>query len=171
MELDIDNMDFPLPDQNTPSENNISITKEQLKEQIKDWMCIYPVYIDSKKTKDQGRKIGKEFCCESPQALAMFEALKKISATGIGINGAVLEDKKHPKDQLRIGRIKVNYTGNKKELLKKVSELVPECQKELDEKRKTQEAATSANSGSSSNSKPTNSNKKGNSKKKGKKRR
>ncbi|KAG4102524.1 signal recognition particle, SRP19 subunit [Neocallimastix lanati (nom. inval.)] len=165
MDFDIENMDFPLPDQEVPTDANLGgMTKEQIKEEIKNWMCIYPVYIDSTKTKEQGRKLGKEYCCEKPQSFAMLEAMGKLRIS------SVLEDKKHPRDQLRIGRLRVNYTGNKKELLKKIAKLVPECQKELDEKRKAEEAATASANASSSSSKPTSNNKKSN-KKKGKKRR
>jgi len=127
-------------------------------------MCIYPVYIDSKKTKDEGRKLGKEFCCESPQIMAMVEAMKKLRIS------TVLEDKKHPRDQLRIGRLRVNYTGKKKDLLKQIAQLVPECQKELDEQKKAKEASTATASSSSSNKTGSSNNKKSN-KKKGKKRR
>ncbi|OUM64262.1 hypothetical protein PIROE2DRAFT_28723, partial [Piromyces sp. E2] len=83
-------------------------------------MCIYPVYIDSKKTKAQGRKLGINDCCESPQILAMLEAMGKLRIS------TVAEDKKHPRDQLRAGRLRVEYRGNKKELLKKIAKLVPE---------------------------------------------
>ncbi|ORX42115.1 hypothetical protein BCR36DRAFT_587412 [Piromyces finnis] len=167
MDFDIDNMDFPLPDQGMssgPAGIVPNMTKEQIQEKIKDWMCIYPVYIDSKKTKDQGRKLGKKDCCESPQPLAMLEAMGKLKIS------TVLEDKKHPRDQLRAGRLRVDYTGNKKELLKKIAKLVPECQKELDEQRKAEEASKASASGSGSNKQASSNNKKSN-KKKGKKRR
>jgi len=170
MDFDIDNMDFPLPDQGMPNDMPsqppvalpFQMTEEQFKEEIKNWMCIYPVYIDSKKTKEEGRKLGKEFCCESPQISAMIEAMKKLKII------TVLEYKKHPRDQLRNGRLRVNFTGKKKELLKQIAQLVPECQKELDEQKKAKEAATASGSGSSNKSGSSN-NKKSN-KKKGKKR-
>ena len=167
MDLDIDNMDFPLPDQamSRPTGNIYSMTKEQVKEEIKDWMCIYPVYIDSKKTKAEGRKLGKEYCVESPTIYAMLEAMEKLQIS------TVAEDKKHPRDQLRSGRLKVNYLGNKKELLKRIAKLVPECQKAIDEREKAEEAAKAGTSGSSSSNKQTSSNNKKSNKKKGKKRR
>lgn len=39
---------------------------------------IWPVYIDSNKTRKEGRKISKEYCVERPKVLEIAKAARKL---------------------------------------------------------------------------------------------
>ncbi|KAI4489705.1 PREDICTED: signal recognition particle 19 kDa protein [Polistes canadensis] len=69
------------------------------------WVCIYPVYLNSKKTLAAGRKLTKEKCVENPTA---HEILDVLVATGFN---ARLENKLHPRERSKemsyYGRVRV----------------------------------------------------------------
>ncbi|VDL68532.1 unnamed protein product [Nippostrongylus brasiliensis] len=72
----------------------------------KRWVVIYPTYIDSKKSLQQGRRIPKELAVENPTSTEIHDVL---SATGL--NPVLERGKLHPREQDRepekLGRVRV----------------------------------------------------------------
>jgi signal recognition particle subunit SEC65 len=149
---DIDNMDFELPtdvlftavDQYQPAvqsarpQQPLQATQEpQIPlEIIKDWTCIYPVYIDVDKSTKRGRMIPTSVAVKEPAAIYIAEAVKQLKFN------AVLEgNKRHPQDCFTYGRIKVQlkvdgrathpYIKTKKQLLIEVSKMLPSVIEEV----------------------------------------
>ncbi|KAI7866123.1 signal recognition particle, SRP19 subunit [Spinellus fusiger] len=123
-DMDVDTMDFPLPEDppvkaapttntNTNTTNSrhasgsiaVAATPTGVQRlspaDYKDWVCVYPVYIDNSKSMTDGRKISKEKAVEKPHAYHMA-----IAAQSMGLP-VVYEGKKHPRDWANPGRIKV----------------------------------------------------------------
>jgi len=46
--------------------------------QKKKWKIIYPVYINSKKTLPEGRRIPKDKACENPTVTEVYDILKHL---------------------------------------------------------------------------------------------
>ncbi|XP_022907516.1 signal recognition particle 19 kDa protein [Onthophagus taurus] len=69
------------------------------------WICIYPAYINSKKTLAQGRRIPKEKCVENPTHQEIRDVL---SAAGlkVGVENK-LYSRERSKEALFRGRIRV----------------------------------------------------------------
>ncbi|XP_055306941.1 signal recognition particle 19 kDa protein isoform X2 [Sitodiplosis mosellana] len=69
------------------------------------WICIYPAYINSKKSRKEGRKIQKDFCVENPTYQEIKDVLS-VSNLRIGI-----ENKQYPREKSKElhhrGRIRV----------------------------------------------------------------
>jgi len=94
-------------------------------------IIIYPVYINSKASLADGRRIATEQCVENPTLQEIMEVLKHL-----GYN-PLLEDKIYPRDALARGRVRVNLrdivTGeltvpditSRKQLLRKLGEAIP----------------------------------------------
>ncbi|KAI9016385.1 signal recognition particle, SRP19 subunit [Phycomyces nitens] len=166
-EDDIDNMDFPLPDdQNDPMSGlqdlmkkmsagadmrpqassskpsgNISVatTPQGVRtmdpSEYKDWVCVYPAYIDADKSVTEGRKISKSSAVKNPHAYHMALAVQSM---GLSV---VYEGKKHPRDWANPGRVRVqlknksNFFMNpncttRKQLFKTIADRLPTIQKE-----------------------------------------
>eukprot|EP01095_Lingulamoeba_sp_RSL-Kostka_P000051 TRINITY_DN100_c14_g1_i1.p1 TRINITY_DN100_c14_g1~~TRINITY_DN100_c14_g1_i1.p1 ORF type:complete len:131 (+),score=42.39 TRINITY_DN100_c14_g1_i1:144-536(+) len=98
---------------------------------ISKWQVIYPNYINSKKKKSEGRRIGKEKCCENPNLSEMKEICDHFN-----IPCVLQKDKGYPRDFLTPGRIKVqikkedgslanNDIPNKYQLQIKMGTMIP----------------------------------------------
>jgi len=98
---------------------------------VRRWKSIYPAYIDSAKTLDQGRKIAKTKGIENPTIQEIGEICQYYK-----LNFALEPHKMYPKDWMNPGRVKVELVTeagqqanpnvkNKKDLLKKLCELIP----------------------------------------------
>ncbi|KAK9882174.1 hypothetical protein WA026_019688 [Henosepilachna vigintioctopunctata] len=74
------------------------------------WICIYPAYINSKKTIPQGRRIAKEKCVENPTHQEIRDVL---DATGFKVG---VENKLYPRERskeiLYRGRIRVQLKND-----------------------------------------------------------
>ncbi|XP_075230537.1 signal recognition particle 19 [Lycorma delicatula] len=74
------------------------------------WICIYPAYINSKKTLCQGRRIAKEKCVENPTHQEIKDVLL---TTGLKIG---VENKLYPrersKEMLYRGRIRIQLKND-----------------------------------------------------------
>ena len=128
---DIDNMDFDLP--MVPPENNpmrelleMDMKSMEPKPQyepnfsytttedfsryyhLTSWICIYPVYINSEKTLQQGRKLEKTLAVKEPVAIYMAESAKTL-----GLQVVLESKKRHPRDFFTFGRIRVKLTDEK----------------------------------------------------------
>lgn len=60
------------------------------------WICIYPAYINSKKTRQQGRRLPKEHCVENPTCIEIRDVL---SLTNLKI---VVENKQYCREKSRV---------------------------------------------------------------------
>ncbi|KAI5082663.1 hypothetical protein GOP47_0002406 [Adiantum capillus-veneris] len=95
------------------------------------WVIIYPVYLDSKKTLAEGRRIAVSHSCENPTASEIGESCSFLSLA------YVLEpEKAYSRDATLRGRIKIQLKQDdgspvnanipsRKALMLKVAELVP----------------------------------------------
>ncbi|CAG8477039.1 4418_t:CDS:2 [Acaulospora morrowiae] len=144
----------------------------------KTWVCLYPVYFDSKKTVQQGRKVRADIAVPNPLAVDIAESVKTL-----GVSCVFEPRKTHPTDWKNPGRVRARLftelkkpsmddIPTRKELIKRVAELLPEIQKKnpqqfppphspaisngASKETKTPDAgATSSSSPSSSTSGPT----------------
>ncbi|XP_015605454.1 signal recognition particle 19 kDa protein [Cephus cinctus] len=74
------------------------------------WVCIYPVYLNNKKTLAEGRKLAKNKCVENPTHQEIRDVLL---AAGLKVG---VENKLHPKERskelLYRGRIRVQLKND-----------------------------------------------------------
>jgi signal recognition particle subunit SRP19 len=68
----------------------------------KNWHCIYPIYFDASKTRDEGRRVGKAQAVKNPLARTIVDAVARL-----GLNIVFEATKTHPKDWSNPGRIRV----------------------------------------------------------------
>ena len=81
---------------------------------------IWPVYIDSKKTKKEGRRISKENAVSSPKLREISNAAKKLQ-----LNPEIENDKSYSKSWWETsGRVTVDKTNTKRETLTKISNMI-----------------------------------------------
>jgi signal recognition particle subunit SRP19 len=81
---------------------------------------IWPAYIDSKKTKSEGRKISKKLSVSSPKIREISQAAKKL-----GLNPSVEKYKSYPPSWWEgSGRIIVDKKMTKPEVLIKISNMI-----------------------------------------------
>ncbi|CAG8496426.1 10255_t:CDS:2 [Funneliformis mosseae] len=91
----------------------------------KSWICLYPVYFDSTKTVQQGRKVIKDIASPHPLAKDVAEAVKNI-----GLNSLYEPHKTHPRDWENPGRVRVQlFTENKRPFRSEVSNQLSKIQK------------------------------------------
>jgi len=88
----------------------------------KTWHCLYPIYFDKNRTRQEGRKVGKDMSVENPLAHTIAQA-----AANLGLKVAFEPDKTHPKDWANPGRVRVllkeqRAVNNKAHLFIKVGE-------------------------------------------------
>ncbi|KAI8099361.1 signal recognition particle, SRP19 subunit [Halteromyces radiatus] len=102
--------------------------------EYKDWVCVYPCYIDVDKSVNEGRKIVKEKAVKNPHAYHMAVAVQQLGLT------VVYEGKCHPRDWANPGRVRVqlknknNFFINndiitRKQLFYAIAARLPEAQK------------------------------------------
>lgn len=60
------------------------------------WICIYPAYINSKKSRKEGRKIPRNICVENPTFQEIKDVLS-VSNLRIGI-----ENKQYPREKSKV---------------------------------------------------------------------
>lgn len=60
------------------------------------WICIYPAYINSKKTRQEGRKIAKEYCVENPTYTEIRDVLSVINLH------IAVENKLYPREKSKV---------------------------------------------------------------------
>ncbi|TKA71061.1 hypothetical protein B0A55_07237 [Friedmanniomyces simplex] len=78
------------------------------REQSKTFQCIYPVYFDSSRSREQGRRVRKEDAVANPLAREIVDALQWIgNSRGLPLQIVFEPDKGHPKDWANPGRVRV----------------------------------------------------------------
>jgi signal recognition particle subunit SEC65 len=117
-ELDVDNMDFDLP--------NVKPVQIQPAD-TKMWTIVYPIYFDSLAPKH--RRVPLDKASPDPDLAAVIEAAQKL-----GIPCAV-ERKKHPADPFRIGRLRIQTSMSKTELLLQLALHLKETIKQQPQRR------------------------------------
>jgi signal recognition particle subunit SRP19 len=81
---------------------------------------IWPVYIDSKRTKKEGRRISKENAVPSPKLREISNAAKKLN-----LNPEVENDKSYSRSWWETsGRVSVDKNISKREILVKISNMI-----------------------------------------------
>lgn len=81
--------------------------REQM-EKSKNYQCLYPVYFDSTRSREEGRRVRKEDAIPNPLAREIVDALSHIGATsGVALQIVMEPTKTHPKDWANPGRVKV----------------------------------------------------------------
>uniref|UniRef100_A0A0K8TTI0 Putative signal recognition particle 19 kDa protein n=1 Tax=Tabanus bromius TaxID=304241 RepID=A0A0K8TTI0_TABBR len=77
---------------------------------LERWVCVYPAYINSKKTRQEGRKLAKQHCVENPTYMEIRDVL---SVTNLHI---AIENKQYPREKskelLYRGRIRVQIKND-----------------------------------------------------------
>lgn len=97
------------------------LAREQ-KERSKNYQCIYPVYFDATRSRDEGRRVKKEDAVQNPLAREIVDALQQIGQQlGVGLQIVFEPSKCHPKDWANPGRVKVLVKENGKAVTKKIS--------------------------------------------------
>jgi signal recognition particle subunit SRP19 len=79
----------------------------------KNFQCIYPVYFDSRRSRKQGREVGKELAVENPMARDIVTACGRL-----GLETLFEPAKLHPKDWSNPGRVKVKVKGGNNRSIK-----------------------------------------------------
>ncbi|KAI9884840.1 MAG: signal recognition particle subunit [Watsoniomyces obsoletus] len=69
---------------------------------FKAYQCIYPVYFDARRSRSEGRRVGKELAVENPLARDIVDAVQLL-----GLKALFEPGKIHPKDWSNPGRVKV----------------------------------------------------------------
>ncbi|XP_044499662.1 signal recognition particle 19 kDa protein [Mangifera indica] len=98
---------------------------------IKKWVVIYPVYLNSKKTIAEGRRISVSKACENPNCVEIGDCCNYLK-----IPYAIEIDKAYPRDFMQRGRVRVKLKKEdgtfynpavtcRKQLMLHVAELVP----------------------------------------------
>ncbi|XP_066348800.1 signal recognition particle 19 kDa protein isoform X1 [Miscanthus floridulus] len=73
-----------------------------LRSTIKKWNVIYPVYLNSKKTVAEGRRIAAAKACPDPTCIEIADCCSHLK-----IPHAVELDKAYPRDFFQVGRVRV----------------------------------------------------------------
>ncbi|XP_050500503.1 signal recognition particle 19 kDa protein [Diabrotica virgifera virgifera] len=74
------------------------------------WICIYPAYINNKKTLAQGRKIAKERCVENPTHQEIRDVLV-AAGLKVGVENK-LYSRERSKEMLYRGRIRIQLKND-----------------------------------------------------------
>ncbi|VAI76752.1 unnamed protein product [Triticum turgidum subsp. durum] len=99
-----------------------------LRSSIKKWKIIYPVYLNSKKTVAEGRRIAAAKACPDPTCIEIADSCAYLKIPRL--------DKAYPRDFFQVGRVRVQLTNDdgspvnpaittKKQLMIQIAELVP----------------------------------------------
>jgi signal recognition particle subunit SRP19 len=81
---------------------------------------IWPAYLDSKRTKGEGRKIPQKFAVSSPKLREISKAAERLK-----LNPEVENSKSYPKSWWETsGRVTVDSKQPKREMLIKISNLI-----------------------------------------------
>lgn len=91
-----------------------------MRENRKNWIVVWPLYFDKKKSRSEGRRVPKRLAIEKPTINDIVKAVKKL-----GLKYVVEENKKHPSTWFESsGRVLVEKKFKKTELLRKIGEIL-----------------------------------------------
>ncbi|KAK6140960.1 hypothetical protein DH2020_025297 [Rehmannia glutinosa] len=69
---------------------------------IKKWVIFYPIYINSKKTLAEGRRINASKACENPTCAEIYDCCVHLK-----LPCAIESEKAYPRDFMQRGRVRV----------------------------------------------------------------
>lgn len=96
------------------------LQREQ-QEKSKSYQCIYPVYFDSARSREGGRRVPKQGAVPNPLAREIVDALSHIGNThSVGLQIVFEPTKTHPKDWANPGRVKVQVKRDGKPVSAKI---------------------------------------------------
>ncbi|VAI76754.1 unnamed protein product [Triticum turgidum subsp. durum] len=75
-----------------------------LRSSIKKWKIIYPVYLNSKKTVAEGRRIAAAKACPDPTCIEIADSCAYLKIPRL--------DKAYPRDFFQVGRVRVQLTND-----------------------------------------------------------
>lgn len=85
-------------------------TPDKKHSDMERWVCVYPAYINSKKSRQEGRRLPKDQCIENPTYLEIRDVL---SVTNLR---CAVENKEYPRENSRElqfrGRIRIQMRNN-----------------------------------------------------------
>lgn len=85
----------------------LRLEREQ-QEKSKAYQCLYPVYFDASRSREDGRRVGKELAVRNPLARDLVDALQHVGAqVGVQLQIVFEPSKCHPKDWANPGRVRV----------------------------------------------------------------
>ncbi|KAJ3213560.1 hypothetical protein HDU67_002770 [Dinochytrium kinnereticum] len=129
----------PQPEQTLPQRREVQANQldPEIREAIKTWTSVYPVYLDAGKSTRKGRMISSAHAIKDPSIVFLGECCRRL-----GFSAAVENMKRHPKDPLTFGRVRVQIKSpsgvaiqkdvpNKKALLLKIAAKYPEVEQEM----------------------------------------
>jgi signal recognition particle subunit SRP19 len=94
----------PFPSHTSPDGTQFQRAEDQSK--YKKFQCIYPVYFDKNRSRNEGRRVGIEDAVENPLAREIISACQMLRLE------TLFEPQKiHPKDWANPGRVKVKVKG------------------------------------------------------------
>lgn len=83
------------------------IQREQ-QQRSKNYQCVYPIYFDASRSREEGRRVKKENAITNPLAREIVDALQHIGQTqNIPLQIVFEPSKCHPKDWANPGRVRV----------------------------------------------------------------
>lgn len=83
------------------------LEREQ-QEKSKSYQCIYPIYFDASRSREEGRRVKKEDAVRNPLAREIVDALQYISGqVNVALQIVFEPSKCHPKDWANPGRVRV----------------------------------------------------------------
>lgn len=86
----------------------------------KKYIVIWPSYINSSLSRNEGRKVSKKVAVESPSVEEILRACKEL-----GLNAFIEESKAFPRTPWdSSGRVLVEKTGGKSKLLVEICEMI-----------------------------------------------
>ncbi|XP_053687679.1 signal recognition particle 19 kDa protein [Sabethes cyaneus] len=127
------------------------------------WICIYPAYVNRKKTRQEGRRIPKDNCVENPSIQEIRDVLQVL---GLSV---IVENKQYSREKSKElafrGRIRVQLKNNdgssiqkdyptRDSLLLYIGKMIPQLKTRQGKSTEpTQQQATSSGSGGQSHKK------------------
>jgi signal recognition particle subunit SRP19 len=100
--------------------------EQEAKEKTKMYQCLYPVYFDASRSREEGRRVSKEDAVSNPLAREIVEALQHIGNSKIiPLQVAFEPSKTHPKDWANPGRVRVLVKKDGKAVSAKVANSKP----------------------------------------------
>lgn len=97
------------------------LLREQ-QERSKNYQCIYPVYFDATRSREEGRRIRREDAVSNPLAREIADALAYVASSyGVDLRIVLEPTKTHPKDWANPGRVKALVKKDGKPVSSKLS--------------------------------------------------
>lgn len=97
----------PQPQLQLSDKDRDRLAREQ-RERSKNYQCLYPVYFDKTRSREEGRRVKKEDAVANPLARDIVEAVQAVGqAVGVVFQVVFEPSKCHPKDWANPGRVRV----------------------------------------------------------------